>query len=109
MLYRQKVLEFKVDRVRYTEQETAEKTTPRTSELNKINAEWLKAEIEKLEAVYECEVRTGTGVVLVEIRSLSLELKMVLKATIANLVDTKGVQIGAKFIQEHTEPRDCCC
>jgi len=69
----------------------------------------LKAEIEKLEAVYECEVRTGTGVVLVEIRSLSLELKMVLKATIANLVDTKGVQIGAKFIQEHTEPRDCCC
>ena len=69
MLYRQKVLEFKVDRVRYTEQETAEKTTPRTSELNKINAEWLKAEIEKLEAVYECEVRTGTGVVLVEIRS----------------------------------------
>ena len=26
MLYRQKVLEFKVDRVRYTEQETAEKT-----------------------------------------------------------------------------------
>ena len=109
MLYRQKVLEFKVDRVRYTEQETAEKTTPRTSELNKINAEWLKAEIEKLEGVYECEVRTGTGIVLVEIRSLRLELKMVLRATIANLVDTKGVQIGAKYIQEHTEPRDCCC
>ena len=48
-------------------------------------------------------------VVLVEIKPSRMELKMVLRATIANLVDTKGVQIGAKFIQEHTEPRDCCC
>jgi hypothetical protein len=77
--------------------------------MKNISADWLKSEIEKLEEVYEAEVQVSTGLVLVEVKTRRVESNMVLRATISNLVDRNGAPLGAKFIQEHTEPRDCFC
>ena len=124
ILYKQKVLEFRVDRVRYKESTpindnnddddddgnnpSSGNSKPLTMMKN-ISADWLKSEIEKLEEVYEAEVQVSTGLVLVEVKTRRVESIMVLRATISNLVDRNGAPLGAKFIQEHTEPRDCFC
>ena len=117
ILYKQLVLEFKVDRVRYKESTpinddgnnpSSGNSKPVTMMKN-ISADWLKSEIEKLEEVYEAEVQVSTGLVLVEVKTRRVESNMVLRATISNLVDRNGAPLGAKFIQEHTEPRDCFC
>ena len=124
ILYKQLVLEFKVDRVRYKESTpindddddddddgnnpSSGNSKPVTMMKN-ISADWLKSEIEKLEEVYEAEVQVSTGLVLVEVKTRRVESIMVLRATISNLVDRNGAPLGAKFIQEHTEPRDCFC
>ena len=122
ILYKQLVLEFRVDRVRYKESTplndddddddgnnpSSGNSKPVTMMKN-ISADWLKSEIEKLEEVYEAEVQVSTGLVLVEVKTRRVESIMVLRATISNLVDRNGAPLGAKFIQEHTEPRDCFC
>jgi hypothetical protein len=124
ILYKQLVLEFKVDRVRYKEStpindnnddDDDDENNPSSGNskpvtmMKNISADWLKSEIEKLEEVYEAEVQVSTGLVLVEVKARRVESIMVLRATISNLVDRNGAPLGAKFIQEHTEPRDCFC
>ena len=124
ILYKQLVLEFKVDRVRYKEStpindndddDDDDENNPSSGNskpvtmMKNISADWLKSEIEKLEEVYEAEVQVSTGLVLVEVKTRRVESIMVLRATISNLVDRNGAPLGAKFIQEHTEPRDCFC
>ena len=124
ILYKQKVLEFRVDRVRYKEStplndddddDDDDESNPSSGNskpvtmMKNISADWLKSEIEKLEEVYEAEVQVSTGLVLVEVKTRRVESIMVLRATISNLVDRNGAPLGAKFIQEHTEPRDCFC
>ena len=124
ILYKQLVLEFKVDRVRYKEStpindndddDDDDENNPSSGNskpvtmMKNISADWLKSEIEKLEEVYEAEVQVSTGLVLVEVKTRRVESNMVLRATISNLVDRNGAPLGAKFIQEHTEPRDCFC
>ena len=124
ILYKQLVLEFKVDRVRYKEStpindnnddDDDDENNPSSGNskpvtmMKNISADWLKSEIEKLEEVYEAEVQVSTGLVLVEVKTRRVESNMVLRATISNLVDRNCAPLGAKFIQEHTEPRDCFC
>ena len=124
ILYKQLVLEFKVDRVRYKEStpindndddDNDDENNPSSGNskpvtmMKNISADWLKSEIEKLEEVYEAEVQVSTGLVLVEVKTRRVESIMVLRATISNLVDRNGAPLGAKFIQEHTQPRDCFC
>ena len=124
ILYKQLVLEFKVDCVRYKEStpindnnddDDDDENNPSSGNskpvtmMKNISADWLKSEIEKLEEVYEAEVQVSTGLVLVEMKTRRVESIMVLRATISNLVDRNGAPLGAKFIQEHTEPRDCFC
>ena len=109
ILYKQRVMEFSVERVRYQEPKTSNEKATEEKAVKSVSADWIKDEIEKLEEVYECDVHTSTGLIWVEVKPRRLEKLMVLRATISNLVDADGVPIGAKFVQEHTEPRDCFC
>ena len=109
ILYKQRVFEFRVDRVRYLEPKTSNEKATEEKAVKSVSADWIKSEIEKLEEVYECEVQTSTGLVWVEVKPRRLEKLMVLRATISNLVDADGAPIGAKFVQEHADPRDCFC
>jgi hypothetical protein len=49
ILYKQRVFEFRVDRVRYLEPKTSNEKATEEKAVKSVSADWIKSEIEKLE------------------------------------------------------------